>query len=121
MYLDLVTTYSVENVREEKDGWKVFSYLIQLILNTKLYTGSATLGKKRKLKGALISQKNRKKFDFKTKMWSSPCGVVETNLRTMRLWVQSLASLSGLRIWCWCELWCRSQMQLGSCMAVAVA
>ena len=25
----------------------------------------------------------------------------------MRLWVQSLALLSGLRIWCCCELWCR--------------
>ena len=35
-------------------------------------------------------------------------------------WVRSLASLSGLRIWCCCELWCRSQMLLGSCIAVAV-
>ena len=25
----------------------------------------------------------------------------------MRLWVQSLTLLSGLRIWCYCELWCR--------------
>ena len=33
--------------------------------------------------------------------------------------VQSLASLSGLRIWR-CELWCRLQMWLGSCIAVAV-
>ena len=33
-------------------------------------------------------------------------------LGTMRLWVQSLASLSGLRIWHCCELWCRLQMQL---------
>ena len=31
--------------------------------------------------------------------------------------VQSLASLSGLRIWCGRELWCRSQTQLGSCAA----
>ena len=23
------------------------------------------------------------------------------------MWVQSLASLSGLRIWCCCELWCK--------------
>ena len=29
-------------------------------------------------------------------------------LGTMRLWVPSLASLSGLRIWRCCELWCRS-------------
>ena len=30
----------------------------------------------------------------------------------MRLWVQSLASLSGLRIWCCRELWCRLQTWL---------
>ena len=38
----------------------------------------------------------------------------------MRLRVQSLALLSGLRIWCCCELWCRSQMWLESCIAVDV-
>ena len=37
----------------------------------------------------------------------------------MRTWVQSLALLSGLRIWRCLELWCRSQTQLGSCIAVA--
>ena len=42
-------------------------------------------------------------------------------LGAMRLRVPSLASLSGLRIWCCRELWCRSQMRLGSHMAVAVA
>ena len=40
---------------------------------------------------------------------------------TMRMWVQSLASLSGSGIWCCLELWCSLQMQLGSRMAVAVA
>ena len=35
--------------------------------------------------------------------------------------VQSLISLSGLRIWHCRELWCRSQTQLGSQVAVAVA
>ena len=39
----------------------------------------------------------------------------------MRLRVQSLASLSGLRIWHCGELWYRWQTQLGSCVAVAVA
>ena len=39
----------------------------------------------------------------------------------MRIWVQSLALLSELRICHCCELWCRSQMQLGSLIAVAVA
>ena len=38
----------------------------------------------------------------------------------MRMRVWSLASLTGLRIQRCCEPWCRSQMQLGSCVAVAV-
>ena len=42
-------------------------------------------------------------------------------LGTTRLRVQSLASLSGLRIRHCRELWCRSQTQLGSGVAVAVA
>ena len=39
----------------------------------------------------------------------------------MRMQVRSPASLSGLRIQRWHELWCRLQMQLGSCIDVAVA
>ena len=39
----------------------------------------------------------------------------------MRTRVQSLALLSGLRIWHCCEPWCRSQGQLRSCVAVAMA
>ena len=39
----------------------------------------------------------------------------QIQLGTMRLRVQSLAS-----IWWCCELWCRSQTQLRSCMAAAV-
>jgi len=31
-----------------------------------------------------------------------------------------MSSFSGLRIWCCRELWCRSQMQFGPCVAVAV-
>ena len=38
----------------------------------------------------------------------------------MRTQVRFLASLSGLRIQCCRELWCRSQTQLRSCIAVAV-
>ena len=41
-------------------------------------------------------------------------------LGTMRLQVLSLASLSGLKIRCCHELWCRSQTQLRSGVAVAV-
>ena len=43
-----------------------------------------------------------------------------TRLVLMSLWVRSLASLSGSRIWCCRELHCRSQMWLGSRVAVAV-
>ena len=42
-------------------------------------------------------------------------------LGTKRLPVRSLASLSGLRIWWCCELWCRSQKWLTSCVAVVSA
>ena len=38
----------------------------------------------------------------------------------MRMWVRSLASLGGLRIQHCRELWCRSQMSSGSCVAAAV-
>ena len=44
----------------------------------------------------------------------------QIRLGTMKLWVRSLASLSGLRSRHCRELWCRSQTQLGSCVAVAV-
>ena len=40
---------------------------------------------------------------------------------SMRMQVQSLASLSELRIQRCHELWCRLQMRLGSGIAVAVA
>ena len=38
----------------------------------------------------------------------------------MRLWIRSLALLSGLRIRSCCELWCRSQTWLGCGIAVAL-
>ena len=45
----------------------------------------------------------------------------QIQLGTMRLQVRSLALLTGLRIWCCRKLWGRSQMQLGSGIAMAVA
>ena len=38
--------------------------------------------------------------------------------RILRMQVWSLASLSGLRIQHYCELWCRWQTRLRSCIAV---
>ena len=51
---------------------------------------------------------------------SHQSGSVETGLASMRAQVRSLASLSGLRIRCFCDLWCRSQTPLGSGLPVAV-
>ena len=44
----------------------------------------------------------------------------QIRLGTMRLQVRSLASPSGLGIQHCRELWCRSQMWLGFCVATAV-
>ena len=44
-----------------------------------------------------------------------------THLVSMRMRVQSLASIRGLGIWCCHELWCGSQAQLRSGVAVAEA
>ena len=43
----------------------------------------------------------------------------QIGLVSMRTQVRSLALLRGLRIWHCCELWCRSQMRLGSGIAVS--
>ena len=40
--------------------------------------------------------------------------------RIHEMWDRSLASLSGLRIQRYCELWCRLKTWLGSGIAVAV-
>ena len=49
-------------------------------------------------------------------------GSVETiRLGTMRMQVQFLALLSGLRVWCCRVLWCRLQTPLRSQVVVAVA
>ena len=45
---------------------------------------------------------------------------LQTRLVSTRIWVQSLALLSGLRIQHFHELWYRSQTRLRSCVAVAV-
>ena len=53
--------------------------------------------------------------------WSSHCGAAEMNLTSIHVDAGStLVSLSGLRIWCCCELRCSLQTWLGSCVAAAV-
>ena len=46
---------------------------------------------------------------------------IRTQLVSVRIQVQSLASLSALQIQCCPKLWCRLQMQLGSHISIAVA
>ena len=54
------------------------------------------------------------------------CGILvvaqwqRTQLGSVKVQVRSLTSLSRLRIWCFRELWCRSQTWLASGIAVAV-
>ena len=69
-------------------------------------------------------QKRSGKGTITIRKWKGVPVVVQQKqirLGTMRLWVRSLASLSGLRIWRCHELWCRSQTHLRSDVAVAVA
>ena len=58
----------------------------------------------------------------KSALRSSGSGAAETNLtRNNEVAVRFLALLSGLRLRCCRELWCRLQMWLGSGVAMAVA
>ena len=49
------------------------------------------------------------------------CSGLRIQPGSLRMWVCSLALLSGLRILHYRELWCKSKMLLGSGVAVAVA
>ena len=63
----------------------------------------------------MFAENIRMKKKKKERKGSSHRGAVEMNpTRTVRWLVQSLASLSGLRIRPCCELCCRLQMWLGS-------
>ena len=64
----------------------------------------------------------RRKMKLK-KQWGVSVVVQQKQIQlgTMKLWVQSLALISGLRFWRGHELWCRSQMWLRSGVVVALA
>ena len=75
----------------------------------------------------MLSEASKKKIPYGiTYMWnlkygtngSSHHGSAVMNLPSTR--EDTGSSISGLRIWCFYELWCRSQIQLRSCIAVAV-
>ena len=51
----------------------------------------------------------------------SCCGAVETDLTSIYEDANSNPGLAQwIGIWCCCELWCRSQMRLGFCIALAM-
>ena len=107
-------TGSVSGLR--KHGWSWYGRLNNdLILTPESYE-QATLPGKRDFAEAI----NLRFQDVKVGV---PIVAQQKRIRlvTMRLGVQSLTLLSGLRIQCCCELWCRLQTQLRSCVAVAVA
>ena len=70
----------------------------------------------------LFYNRERKRKREKVKNYrdeSSHYGSAEMNLISIHeVVVQFLASITGLRIWCCRELWCRSQKRLGSYVAV---
>ena len=75
---------------------------------------------------AKLERENNSKaeeVDMKPNLWGVPIMAqrLRTQIVSMKMQVPSLASLSGLRTQQRCELCCRSQTQLGSCVAVAVA
>ena len=89
--------------------------------DSKTYQEKEGMQKQRRSSQETIPKYSTGNYTQNPLIWSSHHGAVETNLGTMRLWVLSLASLRGLRIWHCYELWCRSQMRLGSGVPVALA
>ena len=65
----------------------------------------------------LVSTKTKKNKWKEFPLWLSR---LQTQQVSMRMWVRCQASLSGLRILRYYELWWSSQVQLGSQVAVAV-
>ena len=57
-------------------------------------------------------------WDKKPHIWFSG---LRTRLVYMRMWVRSVASLSGLKTWCCHRLQCRLQRRLESSVTVAVS
>ena len=71
--------------------------------------------------GAALTQRRLAEWIKKAKEeFPSWLSGLRTQLISMRTQIRSIISLSGVRIRCFPKLWCRSQMQLGSWVAVTV-
>ena len=91
--------------KQKSQEWQHIDFLISHPLDMGVFKWIA----------ALTSHQKQSTLEFPS--WLSGYGI---QLGNMRFRVQSLALLSGLRIQHCCELQCRSQMQFGSRIAVAV-
>ena len=90
------------------------TFSVRLVLLLQGFPGGAHLTKAQEGKGKETGGKNAQAAVPTVVQWK------QIQLASMRMWVQSLASLSGAEIRRCCELWCKLQMWLGSGMAVAV-
>ena len=103
-------------VNKKKLGLKS-KFLIPLLITSQILSFSQTASLT--LEGALRDywwEKKNKTLQFP--LWLSR---LRTQLASTRMWVQSLASFSGLRIQCCHKFWGRSKMQLEYSITMAVA
>ena len=107
-----------------------FVHIDKLILgfiwrSKRLRVASLMLKKNKIARLTLLNCKICRKVIIIKRVWyvEFPLWVIRLRTRpaSMRMWVQFLASLSGLRIWHCCKMPHRLQMQLISGIAVAVA
>ena len=94
---------------------------VNLIFRIKMTSDNdhQTIITRRVMEGTRHLNMNKQKYSLR----GAPIVVQQKRIQlgTMRLWVRYLASLSGLKIWPCHELWCKSQIWLGSYTAVAMA
>ena len=98
-------------------GENRFMFFTLHISLLKFYNHSFKIHFKVSLIKSFILRQTIKKIPW----WTSPCGSVAMNPTSVHEVVGSIpGSLSGLRIWYYHELWCRSQTQFRSHVAVVV-
>ena len=120
---------STKSNLEEGVMKKMPSYSLDVYVNLDYHYGPQMPGYPKNKHRMTVGPRNptlghvSRKCSFKKVKCRIPVVVQQKRIQlgTMRLRVQSLTSLSGLRIWHCHELWCRLQMWLESGIAVALA